>query len=458
MKLRPLQIKAISDLQQAYGSGARAPVLVAPTGFGKTATAVEIVRMALARGRSVWFLAHLEEILADTADRLEKAGIPFGRIQSGCEREYHHQVQVVSVWSAALRDDLPSADLIIIDECHLAVAPTYLQLIERVKPRHMLGLTGTPQRRDGQPLARLFDRLVLTCSTAELVSEGLLSPVRLFRPKGGKGLELALIGDALDNWMERCDDRRGVLFCSSVKQAQSVADEWVLAGYRAVAVSGTSPKSERRAAVEGLRGGDLDAVACVDLWIAGVDIPEISAISWLRKTTSLVTWRQGNGRGMRTADDKADLVILDHAGNYYRLGHPLDEPDWSLDGWAEKREQKRFPVRECPSCFACLPGGTRECPECGHVFKIVSRELQQIEGELVETGRQGPTFAQERSAAQGLEDLIRIGYRRGMANPRGWAANVLKAREAKQRKPVSWFGTIAWGPHPYSATDLSANL
>lgn len=432
MQLRPRQTQAIADLQQAYRTGARAPVLVAPTGFGKTATAVEIVRMALARGRSVWFLAHLEEILADTAGRLEAAGIPFGRIQPGCDRAHHHPVQVVSVWSAALRSDLPSADLIVIDECHLAIAPTYLQLIERVRPRHLLGLTGTPQRRDGQPLSRAFDRLVLTCSTAELVAEGLLSPVRLFRPGGGQGLESALVGDALEHWADRCHGRRGVLFCTNVRQAQAVADEWVQAGYRAVAVSGTSPKGRRREAVEGLRSGQLVAVACVDLWIAGVDIPEISAISWLRRTTSLVSWRQGNGRGMRTADGKTDLVILDHAGNRHRLGHPLDEPDWSLEGWAEKREQKRFPIRECPSCFVCLPGGTRVCPECGHEFTVWSRELRQVDGELVEDVRRGPTFAEERSAAQGLEALIRIGHRRGMAHPRAWAHAVLRAREAKR--------------------------
>jgi superfamily II DNA or RNA helicase len=237
--------------------------------------------------------------------------------------------------------------------------------------------------------------------------------------------------------MQRCDDRRGVLFCSNVRQAETVAEQWRQAGYRAMAVAGTSSKSQRRAAVDGLRSCDLDAVACVDLWIAGVDIPQISAISWLRRTTSLVSWRQGNGRGMRTADGKTDLVILDHAGNRHRLGHPLDEPDWSLEGWAERREQKRFPIRECPSCFVCLPGGTRECPECGHEFRIVSRQPRQVAGELVEDApSEGPSFAEERSAAQGLEDLIRIGHRRGMANPWAWAHQVLRARKAKRaRRP-----------------------
>jgi superfamily II DNA or RNA helicase len=433
--LRPRQTQAIADLQRAYSDGARAPVLVAPTGFGKTATAVDIVRMAWARGRSVWFLAHLDEILTDTANRLEEAGLPFGRIQPGFDRDYHQQIQVVSVWTAVNRLDLPPADFIIIDECHLAVAPSYMAVVERAGNPFLLGLTGTPQRRDGQPLARLFDRLVLTCSTAELVGEGLLSPVRLFRPQATNLMGSAIVGDALEHWQRRCHDRRGVLFCRSVDEARAVAKRWHQAGYRAVAVSGTSPKAERRAAVDGLRSGDLDAVACVDLWIAGVDIRQISAISWLRKTTSLVTWRQGNGRGMRIDDGKTDLIIHDHAGNRHRLGHPLDEPDWSLEGWAERRPPKAFPVRECPQCFVCLPGGTRECPECGHEFRIVSRKPRQVAGELVEDApSEGPSFAEERSGAQGLEDLIRIGHRRGMANPRGWAMNVLKARQVKMRQ------------------------
>ena len=70
IQLRPRQRKAVDDLRLAYASGARAPILVAPTGFGKTATAAEIVRMTTSRGRRVWFLAHLKEILDDTSERL----------------------------------------------------------------------------------------------------------------------------------------------------------------------------------------------------------------------------------------------------------------------------------------------------------------------------------------------------------------------------------------------------
>ena len=82
LTLRPRQVQAVADLRQAYGAGHRAPILVAATGFGKTATATEIVRLCISRGRSVWFLAHLREILDDTSARLAAGGIRHGHILS----------------------------------------------------------------------------------------------------------------------------------------------------------------------------------------------------------------------------------------------------------------------------------------------------------------------------------------------------------------------------------------
>jgi superfamily II DNA or RNA helicase len=109
-------VQALADLRTAYGSGARAPILVAPTGFGKTATAAEIVRQAVAKGRKVWFLAHLREILDDTSGRLTAAGISHGQIRAGRSADYSAAVQVVAVQTAARRQALPWPDLIIVDE------------------------------------------------------------------------------------------------------------------------------------------------------------------------------------------------------------------------------------------------------------------------------------------------------------------------------------------------------
>jgi DNA repair protein RadD len=448
VNLRPRQLQALSDLRQAYASGARAPVLVAPTGFGKTATAAEIVRQAVAKGRRVWFLAHLREILADTSQRLMAAGIAHGQIRAGLTTDYSQAVQVVAVQTAVRRSMLPKPDLVIVDECHLAVANTYRKVIDAVGYPLLLGLTGTPQRLDGRGLGEVFDRLVLTCSTAELIAEQLLAPVRVYAPPGadlsglrtrageydqGQAGELlsrpAVVGDALSHWKKLCSGRRGVAFCTTVAHAQMVAEQWRDAGYRAMAVHGGSDDAERREAIVGLRGGRLDLVACAQLWIAGVDVPEIDAVIWLRPTQSLTAWLQGNGRGLRIANGKDDLLILDHVGNCSRMGHPLDVHEWSLDGRVKRQRDASPSVKVCPACFACLASRVQVCGECGHQFTPERRELQHVDGELVEVQQQ--VARREQAKAQTLEALVEIGRRRGMKHPRGWARHVLAARQAK---------------------------
>jgi DNA repair protein RadD len=449
--LRPRQDQAVEDLRTAYRSGYRAPILVAPTGFGKTATATTIMRRSVERNRRVWFLAHLREILEDTEKRLLEAKMPFGNIRAGRSADYSQLVQIVGVKSAANRSRLPKPDLIIVDECHLAMAETYRRVIEAAGRPNLLGLTGTPQRLDGRGMNETFDHLVLTCSTAQLIEEGLLAPVRLFAPRladlptlRGKDFNQeqdasilgkpAIIGDALSHWNRLCQGRRGVAFCCNVRHAQAVAKKWRRAGYRAMAVHGKSDDDDRREAIDGLRAGRLDLVACAELWIAGVDVPEIDAVIWLRRTTSVTAWLQGNGRGLRTAPGKKDLLIIDHTDNSdpSRLDHPLIEREWSLEGKAKKKKEQSISVKVCPKCFAAMPSAKPSCSECGHVFTAAPRaELQQVDGELVERKLEIRQRRTEQSQATTLEQLIDVGTRRGMKNPRGWARHVLAARQAK---------------------------
>jgi DNA repair protein RadD len=298
----------------------------------------------------------------------------------------------------------------------------------------------------------VFDLLVPTCSTAELIDEGLLAPIRIFAPPGvdlsgigrrgadfdqgaaGEAMNRpAVVGDALSHWQKLCRGRRGVCFCTTVPHAQAVAEQWRRAGFRAVAVHGGSDDAERREAVAGLRAGRLDLVACAQLWIAGVDVPEIDAVIWLRPTQSLTAWLQGNGRGLRCAPGKRDLLILDHVGNSGRLGHPLTVHEWSLEGRVKRSREQAPSVRVCPACFAAMPSRTQQCPECGHAFQPERRELQHVEGELQEVQARQHRRA-EQSSAQTLDDLVRIGHRRGMAHPHAWARHVLAAREAKRER------------------------
>jgi DNA repair protein RadD len=448
IQLRPRQLQALADLRQAYASGSRAPILVAATGFGKTHVSCEIVRQAVAKGRSVWFLAHLREILDDTSARLTAGGISHGHIRAGRSADYSSLVQVVAVQTAVRRPRLPRPHLIIVDECHLAVADSYRKVIAAAGHPLLLGLTGTPQRLDGRGLREVFDLLVHTCSTADLINEQLLAPVRVFAPLGAdlsgigrRGGDFdqgqagavmsrpAVVGDALSHWKKLCAGRRGVAFTTTVAHAEAVTEQWRQAGYRAMTVHGNSDDAERREAIAGLRAGRLDLVACAQLWIAGVDVPEIDAIVWLRPTSSLTAWLQGNGRGLRIAPGKRDLLILDHVGNCARLGHPLMVHEWSLDGRMRGDREKAPSVKVCPKCFSAMPSAKPLCPDCGHEFVAERRELLHVDGELEEI----TTVSRKREQARAttLQDLIQVGQRRNMKNPVGWARHVMAARETK---------------------------
>ena len=451
IELRPRQHQALADLRQAYASGSRAPILVAATGFGKTHVSCEIVRQAVAKGRNVWFLAHLREILDDTSARLTAGGISHGHIRAGRSADYTSLVQVVAVQTAVRRPSLPRPHLIIVDECHLAIAESYRKVIAAAGHPLLLGLTGTPQRLDGRGLREVFDLLVHTCSTADLITEQLLAPVRVFAPPGAdlsgigrRGGDFdqgqagavmsrpAVVGDALSHWKKLCAGRRGVAFTTTVAHAEAVTEQWRQAGYRAMTVHGNSDDAERREAIAGLRAGRLDLVACAQLWIAGVDVPEIDAIVWLRPTSSLTAWLQGNGRGLRIAPGKRDLLILDHVGNCARLGHPLMVHEWSLDGRMRGDREKAPSVKVCPKCFSAMASAARECPDCGHEFVVERRELQTIDGELQEVT--SVDRKREQAQANTLDELIAIGRRRNMKNPAGWARHVMAARSLRSGK------------------------
>lgn len=467
IKPRPRQEKAIKDLRAAYRRGFKAPVMIAPTGFGKSATAICMIQNALDKGRRVWFIAHLKEILNDTSNRLRDAGIPHGWIAAGRDGNRSLPVQVAMVQTLVRRlDRYQPPDLIIVDEAHLAVANTYQQIFEwagagpkfkRPGGAHMLLLTATPKRLDGRGMGEVADILVPTCSTQDLIDEGLLAPIRYYAPSDpdlsgvhtsmgdfNQG-ELAaamdkpvITGSAVAHYRKLAEGRPAVAFCVTVEHARNVADKFNRAGYRAVAISGESDPVERDAALQGLRDGVLDVVCNCALWVAGVDAPSIGCIILLTPTQSVVKYLQSIGRGLRTHPGKTECVVLDHAGNVKRHGLPTDPREWTLDAVEKKKNAKKseVPVKTCPLCFATVPSVVTDC-QCGHHFEPVAREIKEVDGELQEITAAAKAQAikdrkREQGRSQTEADLIKIGIARGMRRPALWAKFVLRAQAAKE--------------------------
>lgn len=470
--LRPRQVKAIDDLRAAFKSGRRAPILVAPTGFGKSATAITMIQTSVQKGLRVWFMAHLKEILNDTTIRLTAAGVKHGYIWAGHLADRRQQVQVVSVQTAARRlDRIDRPDLIIVDEAHLAVAQTYQDVFEWAKagPKYwerggalLLHLTATPKRLDGRGMGEVADAIIPTCSSLELIQEGLLAHVRYLRPdtpdtsgmahRGGDFAteqasalmsKPAIVGSALRHYQEHGAGRPGLGFCVDIKSARVYAERFAEAGLRTVAISGEDDDDERYRALSDIQSGKLDFVFNCKLWVAGVDAPALSYIADLAPTESLTRYLQGLGRGLRTSPGKTDLVYADHAGNYGRHGNPLAAREWDLaadPAKAKKGGKSAVPEKKCPVCFASVAGASLTCI-CGHVFQAKGREIEEQEGVLTEVElmeqKRIEAAKQQRMAqgrAQSLEELEAEGRRRGIKHPAMWARHVLRGRLAKQQR------------------------
>jgi hypothetical protein len=116
--LRPYQRDTIARVQAAYREGARSVLMQLPTGGGKTHCAARgVIAPSVARGRRVAFVADLEEIVDDTAERLRAMGLVVGTVKAGRAGDAQAPVQVCSLQTLARRmDALPDAERVIIDE------------------------------------------------------------------------------------------------------------------------------------------------------------------------------------------------------------------------------------------------------------------------------------------------------------------------------------------------------
>lgn len=266
--------------------GHKAPLLQSPTGSGKTHVAKEIVDRAVARGSRVLFLAPRRELIYQCCEKLQSAGIRFGIIMAGENRNAEHLVQVASIPTLIKRrakEGLPPADLVIVDEAHIGVGGEAQKLIESF-PCRRIGLTATPSRADGRGLGVLYDDLVLGPTVSELTRLGFLVPVRYYAPSkpdlsgvkvtagdynqqqlGDVMNKPTLVGDVVTNWARIAPTRRTLVFSVTVAHSMALRDEFLGIGVKAEHLDGETPHDERAAIIKRFRAGTTQVlVNCFD--------------------------------------------------------------------------------------------------------------------------------------------------------------------------------------------------
>jgi superfamily II DNA or RNA helicase len=329
-------------------------LVVAATGTGKTViSAFDYRRYRLTHKNKacrLLFVAHREEILKQSLDTFQ--GVlkdpNFGELFVGSFKPDSLDYLFISVQtmhSQALYEKLPEDyyDYIIVDEFHHAAAPTYQKMLEHIKPKILLGLTATPERMDGKSILDYFDgRIAAEIRLPEAIDRKLLCPFQYFGVsdtvdlkdirwvRGGYdrseisnlySINRAVAERRADNiikslyrYVTDMNDVKGLGFCVSVEHTRFMADYFNKHGIPSISLVGDSPDTERNTAKKRLISGEIRFIFVVDIYNEGVDIPAVNTVLFLRPTESLTIFMQQLGRGLRLADNKECLTVLDFIG------------------------------------------------------------------------------------------------------------------------------------------------
>jgi DNA repair protein RadD len=461
-KLRPYQSKAIDKMDELVEQGVRAPLIVAPTGAGKTVIGAEIIRRNAEK--RILFLAPRRELIHQTCHKLDDVGVRYGVILSGDGRQdqYAH-VQVASVDTLLARTirskkmKLDPFDIILIDEAHVGLTDTRKRLLDQWPGAIIVGLTATPTRSDGKALGRIYDELIEVTTVAELVEQGFLCPSRYFsvsdpdmrrvRTTAGDynshDLEdlmnkPKLVGDIVQHWLQHASDRRTVVFATSIAHSAALAAEFVSHGVSAEHVDANSPQVMREAIFRRFSNGETQVLTNCTLASIGFDLPDLNCVVFARPTKSLGLYIQMLGRGLRPAEGKVDCLVLDHAGNVHRHGFATDPRFWTLHGkYAEDQVKKAAAKKEkedkgevsitCRQCKCVYEGGA-VCPACGWSPPPKVRPMTTGEGSLVEITRNA-VKASAMSKEERMHFFLELsGYAQMKGWKPGWAAYQYKER------------------------------
>ncbi|MDT3395550.1 DUF3427 domain-containing protein [Streptomyces sp. B1866] len=327
-------------------------LLVAATGTGKTVMAAldyrDLRKRHPGRGLTLLFVAHRQEILEQSLRTYQDVLIDanFGELlrNGKTPKEWKHVfASVQSLSGRVLEPFAPDHfDVVVIDEFHHGVSPTYRRVIDHFRPMELLALTATPERMDGRNVQdEFFDgRIAAEMRLWEALENDLLSPFHYFGiadntdlagitwKRGsydageldalftGNHARARLVVKAVQDKVSDPRSMRALGFCVSVAHAHFMADFFRQAGFDALSLDGSTPASERARALADLRDGRIQILFSVDLLNEGVDIPDVDTLLLLRPTSSATVFLQQFGRGLRRTPDKAVLTVLDFIGQH----------------------------------------------------------------------------------------------------------------------------------------------
>jgi DNA repair protein RadD len=380
------QLEVANNTENSLSRPNSRTLMQMPTGSGKTRVAMEVITRFLNQrdgGTDVLWLAHVRELCYQAAEALEevwahigedslKLSVVEGRrsLPDFSEMDKSVTVATLQKMRAILRseDQLPEFDLVIIDEAHKAVAPTYQEVILESMGlgSRLLGLTATPGRsfqdsaqnqkmadffyenkitiraNSDEPviydlqkngvLARLQRQTINTCPDIDISSEDIDKMLEEGDVSADILAELALDRHRNEKILDKLievgsQELQTIFFATSVEQSKLFASILTAKGYEVAHVDGKTRKDARDFAVQGFVKGKIQFLFNYNVFSAGFDAPSTDCVFIARPTLSIVRYSQMIGRGLRGPKLGGNSVcqLVDVVDNVANFSRDMDE-------------------------------------------------------------------------------------------------------------------------------------
>lgn len=413
MKLRDYQQEAV-DAVFAYWDRApsttekpASPLIVMPTGSGKSPTLGELTRRLVQDyGARVVIATHRAELITQDAKAVRSIWpqAPIGVYSAGLGARDVDVITICGVQSIVRRPEVLGArDVMIIDEAHL-ISPddgtSYQRVIghlRQINPdMRCVGFTATPYRLGQGYLTEgddaLFTSIAYSVDVKRLIRDGWLSPVvtgyataQIDLSEVGvrmgefaaKDLEMAcdvdsINGKVADDVASALSSGRtsAMIFGTSVAHAKRLRNEVQMRGLSCEVITGETERGQRDEIIGRFKARELSVLSSCDVLTTGFDAPVVDVLALVRPTMSPSLYVQMVGRGMRLADGKRDCLLLDYGGNIARHG-PIDDVRVKPKGG---KGDGKAPTKICPTCAATCAASSRQCDHCGYEWPAPERK------------------------------------------------------------------------------------
>lgn len=459
IELRPHQEEIVEAVRNSIRQGNKRIVVQAPCSTGKTVVAAFLLEAAKNKGRRAIMLCDRVKLVQQTCRTLDDFGLEgqYSVMQADHPLfDPEKLIQVCSTQTALNRQDSPAlrGDLFIVDECHV-LFKSVQELMLRWNNTVWVGLSATPMSKGlGGP--GLFEDLVTTITTPELLDRGWLTPTEYFaghqinlqgvrsiaNPTGGTeyhpgDLERVLMedqvlqGDVIKNFkLHAGTTRRGIAFSASIAHSKALVDAFNQAGIPSAHIDGYMKHEERQVLFDAHEAGDIQLLSTAKLLNTGYDATYIEVLLDMAPSKSKIQFAQRAGRLWRLHPGKIKATYLDFCGNVARHGFPelicADHLDDGTKKYNEKsllkkeKDEKEPITHTCPRCSSLYR--YRKCLACG--YELPSEAKIYHDDQVLEKVK-----GTKKSEADWYQELTAVEKQKGYKP--GWARFVFNAKFGK---------------------------